>query len=114
MAVTNKCPARVFTIKNGNADPLHIIAKGRDRWAHEALMAAGSKGCNPISNPAPRWAAYVHNLRAFGVMIDTTTERHGGSFAGHHARYVLRCIAMAGQDGFEPCCGTSVMKGGAA
>lgn len=113
MAVINKYPARVFTIGNGDADPLHIVAKGRDRWALEVLMAAGSQGCTPIVNPAPRWAAYVHNLRTLGVTIDTITERHGGSFAGHHARYVLRSIATAGQDGFEPCCGTGAMKGGA-
>jgi len=42
-------------------------------------------------NPAPRWSAYVHNLRESGVEIETVTEPHGGDFAGHHGRYVLRC-----------------------
>ena len=32
---------------------------------------------------------YVHNLRRFGVAIETITEQHGGAFAGNHARYVL-------------------------
>lgn len=113
MALINKYPARDFTIDNGYADPLHIVAKGRDRWALEALMVAGSQGCTPIANPAPRWAAYVYNLRALGVTIETITERHSGSFAGHHARYVLRCSVSAGRDGFEPSGGTGAMKGGA-
>ena len=41
--------------------------------------------------PAPRWSAYVHELRKMGVEIETIHEAHGGKFPGHHARYVLRC-----------------------
>lgn len=67
-----------------------IVVKGRDRWALEQLRKAGARGCTPIHNPAPRWAAYVHNLRERGLEIETITEPHGGDFAGHHARYVLR------------------------
>lgn len=108
-------PARAFTIHGEGAAPCEIVAKGRDRWALEALMAAGPKGCTPYRNPAaPRWAAYVHNLRALGVAIDTITERHGGPFAGHHARYVLTCRVKAGRDGFDPSAGPGGMNGGAA
>src|SRR5262249_54074389 len=33
------------------------------------------------------------------LRIDTITERHGGPFAGHHARYVLRSrIRVIGAD----------------
>lgn len=77
-------------------------------------MAAGPKGCTPISNPAPRWAAYIHNLRALGVAIDTIAEKHGGPFAGHHAKYVLASNVRAGRDGIDPFAGTGTMKGGAA
>jgi hypothetical protein len=47
-------------------------------------------GCTPITEPAPRWAAYVHKLRELGVPVETVTEPHAGAFPGHHARYVLR------------------------
>lgn len=81
------CP---FTVRTEGAEPIRIIVKGRDRWALEALMQAGPDGVTPITNPAPRWAAYVHNLRCAGVFIETVTEPHDGAFSGHHARYVLR------------------------
>lgn len=54
-------------------------------------MNAGAVGCTPINDPAPRWSAYVHDLRQLGVIIETVTEPHRGQFPGHHARYVLRC-----------------------
>lgn len=91
MASEKPCPVRAFTIRSEAADPHVIIVKGRDRWALEALITAGPKGCTPIDNPAPRWAAYVHNLRGLGVAIETITEKHRGPFAGTHARYVLAC-----------------------
>ena len=86
-------PERAFTIRDGVADPRIIIIKGRNRWALENLMWAGSKGCTPIHNPAPRWSAYVFSLRESGVEIETLHEPHGGPFPGNHARYVLRsCV----------------------
>ena len=114
MTCQNPWPPRAFTIRSEGDAPCVIIAKGRDRWALEALMAAGPKGCTPICKPAPRWAAYVHNLRALGVAIDTITEKHGGPFSGHHARYVLACNVTAGRDGFDPFAGTGAMNGGDA
>lgn len=65
-------------------------AEGRDAWALQELLAAGSKGCTPIDNPAPRWSGYIHKLRRAGVDIETVHEQHDGPFAGRHARYVLR------------------------
>jgi hypothetical protein len=64
--------------------------KGRDAWALAELLAAGARGVTPIANPGPRWSAYVRKLRKVGVAIETVHEEHGGIFAGHHARYVLR------------------------
>lgn len=64
---------------------------GRDGWALTELIAAGEQGLTAISNPAPRWSAYVHALRSeHELTIETKTEAHGGKFPGHHARYVLR------------------------
>jgi hypothetical protein len=79
----------VFIIE-GAAQTVAIIVSGRDRWALERLIAAGERGCTPIDEPAPRWSGYVFNLRQMGVAIETIHERHGGPFAGTHARYVLR------------------------
>lgn len=80
-----------FTVQTEGKPPFCIIVKGRDRWALESLMVTGTKGCTPIDNPAPRWSSYIFNLRSLGLEIETITERHEGPFAGHHARYVLRC-----------------------
>lgn len=80
-----------YHIMPSAGDPFRIVVSGRDRWALEELRKAGARGCTPIDNPAPRWSAYVFNLRELGVEIETLTEPHGGAFAGHHARYLLRC-----------------------
>lgn len=82
-------------------DKLHILAKiepdgavhdvvGRDAWALMMLIEAGETGCTPITRPAPRWSHYIWKLRGMGFVIETIDEPHGGPFAGHHARYVLR------------------------
>jgi hypothetical protein len=63
---------------------------GRVGWALLSLILAGEKGCTPITRPAPRWSDYVFRLRAQGFAVETIDESHGGSFAGSHARYVLR------------------------
>jgi hypothetical protein len=79
-----------FSVQNADATPFQITATGRERWALECLIAVGASGCTPIDNPGPRWPAYVFDLKAMGLVIETLTEAHGGPFAGHHARYVLR------------------------
>lgn len=82
---------------------------GRDAWALCELIMAGERGCTPIDNPGPRWSAYVHALRTeHRLAIETVDERHGGQFAGTHARYILRelveVIAYAGdQDQLAKC-----------
>ena len=59
------------------------------RWALDNLIRAGEYGCCPRNNPAPRWSAYVHRLRKFGLVIETRMEPHSGAFPGSHAHYVL-------------------------
>lgn len=68
----------------------NVTVIGRDAWALDRLMEAGEAGCTPIDQPAPRWSGYVHKIRKAGIVIETVTESHGGAYAGHHARYVLR------------------------
>lgn len=66
---------------------------GRDAWALAALVKAGARGCTPIDHPGPRWSGYVHKLRhKYGIHVETIDEKHGGQFAGRHARYVLRSV----------------------
>lgn len=97
MGSTEQWPARAFTVQHQAADPKVVVVKGRDRWALEQLITAGEKGCTPITNPGPRWSAYVHKLRKFGIDIDTLHESHEGPFPGHHARYVLKARVTAGR-----------------
>jgi hypothetical protein len=53
-------------------------------------VKAGTSGCTPIDNPAPRWSAYVFNLkREHNLSIETRHEPHRGDFPGTHGRYVL-------------------------
>ena len=86
--------ADLYYIQPEAGDSFTIEAKGRDAWALNRLRKAGARGCTPITEPAPRWSAYVHNLRALGVPIETVMEQHGGQFAGNHGRYVLRAAAL--------------------
>ena len=101
MAEQQAWGAAPYTIHHENSETLEIVVSGRDRWALEALIAAGTNGCTPIDTPGPRWSGYVHNLRNLGVPIETITEAHDGPFAGTHARYVLRARVERQLDGEE-------------
>ena len=94
--VTRKAQAGTpYLVTPSAGEPFRIVVSGRTRWALDRLREAGDRGCTPVTEPAPRWAAYVHNLRDLGVDVETVTEAHGGEFSGHHARYVLRCKAAS-------------------
>jgi hypothetical protein len=71
-------------------DGLSRRFNGRLAWALHALVLAGERGCTPLDHPGPRWSGYVHKLRRVGLVVETLEERHGGPYAGRHARYVLR------------------------
>jgi hypothetical protein len=86
----NKWPLTAFNICNADASEFVVCVSGRELWALTCLLRAGEAGCTPVDNPAPRWSAYVHDLRGMGIEIETISEPNGGDFAGHHARYVLR------------------------
>ena len=88
--------AGLYHITPEAGEPFTIKATGREAWALDRLREAGPRGCTPITEPAPRWSAYVHKLRGLGVPIETRTEPHGGEFAGHHARYILRAAVQKG------------------
>lgn len=68
-----------------------LLLSGRQAWTLQALIDVGEKGCAPISHPAPRWSAYVHDLRTqYFIDIETIMEPHKGTYPGTHGRYVLR------------------------
>lgn len=98
MAVKQTWGPAPFLITCANGTTSTVTVKGRDRWALEALGAAGTKGCTPINTPGPRWSGYVYNLRGLGVPIQTITEPHEGPFKGTHARYVL-CASVVRVEG---------------
>lgn len=92
--------AGLYHIKpEGGGEAFTITAAGRDAWALDRLCEAGPTGCTPITEPAPRWAAYIHNLRGLGVPIETVTEPHSGDFPGTHARYVLHATVTPETEG---------------
>jgi hypothetical protein len=99
--MSNKSRFRIKVHKLKIDGSTQIMAlSGREAWAMSELAKAGDDGCTPITRPAPRWSAYVHLLRKRGLAIQTVTEPHGGTFAGHHARYVLRDkVEIEGDDG---------------
>jgi hypothetical protein len=82
----NKLTITARVLPDGNM----IKVVGRDAWALRNLVNAGGIGCTPIDVPGPRWSHYVFKLRKFGFVIQTIDEKHGGPFAGTHARYVLK------------------------
>ena len=84
----------LFKIHPENATPFTLTVSGREAWALNELIEAGSRGCTPRMNPAPRWSEYIHRLRKRGVPIETIRERHGGEFPGNHGRYVLKARAQ--------------------
>jgi len=77
---------RKFQINNENVEPFELSLKGRVRWALETLMRGS---VTPTENPAPRWSAYIFDLRLMGVDIQTDYVFHGGEFAGTHGEYTL-------------------------
>jgi hypothetical protein len=60
-------------------------------WTLFHLAKSGTTGITTIERPAPRWSAYVHELRKMGIQIETEMEPHEGAYSGHHARYRLAC-----------------------
>ncbi|RWR04156.1 winged helix domain-containing protein [Paenirhodobacter populi] len=85
-----------FTIYSEGFEPFTAFIEGRELWALERFILAGGKGCTPITEPDPRWSAYVHKLRKRGVRIETHHEPHGGAYPGNHARYILKSRIVKG------------------
>jgi hypothetical protein len=84
---------KTYDVTEGPTVRRIYVATKREAWALDCLRAAGTIGCTPISDPAPRWSGYIHKLRRnHRLNIETVTEPHHGEFAGHHARYVLKSI----------------------
>ena len=80
--------------------PRTIELDGRLGWTMFHLAQAGPHGVETIKRPAPRWSAYVHDLRGKGIPIETEMVAHGGGYPGHHARYRLACdVSLTVLDG---------------
>jgi hypothetical protein len=88
-----------YRVVPNDGEAFRIVVAGRDRWALDRLRRKGPNGCTPITEPAPRWSAYVFNLRALGVPIETIHEPHEGDYPGRHARYVLRAYVAPERKG---------------
>jgi hypothetical protein len=88
--------AGLYHVTTEGGERFTIEAKGREAWALDRLRFAGPKGCTPITEPAPRWSAYVHKLRGQCVPIETVTEPHGTPYSGTHGRDVLRADVRKG------------------
>lgn len=84
-----EAPITRISVRIGGFDGPVKEFRGRVAWALAALVQAGSAGVTPIDRPAPRWSHYTFMLRRAGVPVLTLNERHGGAYAGHHARYLL-------------------------
>ena len=84
-----KHPPIEFIIQQSDGSTRRIWLIGRNAWALRTLIERGNKGVTPIDTPAPRWSAYIYYLRKnSGLLIETKYEKHGGPFAGEHARYI--------------------------
>ena len=70
--------------------PVPIATTKRGNFLLAELYQAGSEGLTKISFPGVNVGDAVLKLRRAGVDIETVHEQHGGEFAGHHGRYVLR------------------------
>mgnify|MGYP001820593826 CR=1 FL=1 len=92
-------PAARYWVEPTEGEPFGIVVFGREAWALNRLREAGVLGLTPMSDPAPRWSAYVFNLRELGVEIETVREPHGGDYPGFHGRYVLRSDVVPGWKG---------------
>jgi hypothetical protein len=65
---------------------------GREAWALQRLIDAGSVGVTTLDHPAPRWSHYLYKLRKAGLVITTDYEPHSGPFPGTHGRYRLKAL----------------------
>lgn len=95
--LTRRKRAVAFTVTpyDPDAAPVTIAVCRRVLWALELLVRAGPRGCSPITETAPRWAAYFHSLSGLGAPIDTIHEQHQGDFPGTLARYFLGATVLA-------------------
>lgn len=67
-----------------------LAVTGRKAFTLAKLIERGDGGMTAFDDVGPRLSHYVFGLRRDGITIETVPERHGGPFAGEHARYVLR------------------------
>jgi hypothetical protein len=73
---------------------------GRAGWTLTKLVVAGKRGVTPLDLPTGvRVAHYIFLIRKEGFIVSTERERHGGPWAGQHARYRLETPVTIVDDG---------------
>ena len=87
------CSQELMDLRNELAEETKHQIEGAYTLRLRMLARIDARLMTPIDHPGPRWSGYVHKVRKLGLQIEAMTERHGGPFAGHHARYVL-CLRV--------------------
>ena len=87
------CSQELIDLRNELAEETKHQIERAYQLTLRMLARIDARLMTPIDHPGPRWSGYVDKVRKLGLQIETMTERHGGPFAGHHARYVL-CLRI--------------------
>ena len=81
-------PVTALTVQLGERK---LTLSGRKAYALDLLINAGFIGVTTLEIPAGlRWSHFIWLLRRDGFVIESPPKTHGGPFAGHHSRYVLK------------------------
>lgn len=85
-----------YTVKTTSGDIFRVVVSNRVRRALDPLRTAS---CTPIDNSAPRWSAYIFDLRGMGIEAETIHQPDEGELSGSHGCCVLRSTVMHAAQG---------------
>jgi len=104
-----RAPADLVEMMAPVPEILPLTLTKRAEFFLEEMLEAGAEGITTDAYPGVRVGDAVFKLRKAGVVIDTAYEQHGGEFAGHHGRYILRSkiARLDGQAASSACTITS-------
>lgn len=68
----------------------------RERYAAARLICAAANGCEPFSEPLPRWRVDSHIPSKLGIYGDPHRGTHGRALAGNQTRSILKASAVKG------------------
>ena len=84
--------ACVYQVQPEIGDAFAIQVTGREAWAFDRLREAGARGCTPRTEPAPRWSAYVFNLRGLAPARRSLDQLRG--IEGQRVRHAYLFLAQ--------------------